>query len=290
MPAPIQQSSAFNSTGGRYYPPEYFDSGAYKHMSVNKFNTRGKHMLNNEHPPKQKKSHDRQKSDHGTENVFGGGKVNTVRFELPFDTWCDHCGEMITMGIRFNSEKRRVGFFHTTPLLEFTLKCCFCSGLIKIQTDPENRTYVVTDGGRKKTLTYDASDDPNAMSLPNREEWDKMRADPVARAQMQQEDKKKRDAAAPRLEALKDASDRARKDDFEMHKLLKQKFRETNGLFIDQQKKKQQDIAKYGCVLPAETEEDRRHAAAVHFRAAPSKLHERIQVQRQNLAFDSLLR
>ena len=39
MPKAIQESGAFNSTGGKYFPPEYFDSGAYKKESWHSYAT-----------------------------------------------------------------------------------------------------------------------------------------------------------------------------------------------------------------------------------------------------------
>lgn len=30
------------------------------------------------------------------------------RFEVPFNIWCDQCGEHIAKGVRFNAEKKQV--------------------------------------------------------------------------------------------------------------------------------------------------------------------------------------
>lgn len=32
-----------------------------------------------------------------------------ARFEVPFNIWCNQCGEHIAKGVRFNAEKKQVG-------------------------------------------------------------------------------------------------------------------------------------------------------------------------------------
>jgi hypothetical protein len=34
--------------------------------------------------------------------------VPSCRFEVPFNIWCDTCGEHIAKGVRFNAEKKQV--------------------------------------------------------------------------------------------------------------------------------------------------------------------------------------
>jgi hypothetical protein len=33
----------------------------------------------------------------------------SARFEVPFNIWCNQCGEHIAKGVRFNAEKKQVG-------------------------------------------------------------------------------------------------------------------------------------------------------------------------------------
>eukprot|EP00667_Euglena_gracilis_P017007 EG_transcript_17862 len=267
MPKAIQESGAFNSTGGRYRPPEYFDSGAYKKMSFHAFATGGGHPLG-----------DRARKLK-TEGIL------IIRFEMPFNCWCGHCGELITMGIRFNAEKKRIGSFHSTAIYSFAMKCLFCSGQIVIETDPENRTYAIRRGARQQTKEYDASDDPNTIAVDGPEEVQRRRADPLAQAEKKEEDQAKHTAAVPHLTALQELRDRRGTDDYETHRLLKRRFREQHGLFADRQR---EAAAGKRPLLP-ESEEDRERARKVAFRGAPATLAERLGKARRAQQWDALL-
>ncbi|XP_017715894.1 PREDICTED: coiled-coil domain-containing protein 130-like, partial [Rhinopithecus bieti] len=39
-----------------------------------------------------------------------------IRFEMPYNIWCDGCKNHIGMGVRYNAEKKKVGNYYTTPI------------------------------------------------------------------------------------------------------------------------------------------------------------------------------
>ena len=46
-----------------------------------------------------------------------------IRFEMPYNIWCEGCGNHIGMGVRYNAEKKKVGMYYTTPIYQFRMKC-----------------------------------------------------------------------------------------------------------------------------------------------------------------------
>ena len=61
----------------------------------------------------------------------------SIRFEMPYNIWCNTCGNHIGMGVRYNAEKTKIGNYFTTPILQFRMKCHLCVGYIEIKTDPK---------------------------------------------------------------------------------------------------------------------------------------------------------
>ncbi|KAK9478139.1 CWC16 protein [Lipomyces japonicus] len=113
----------------KYYPPD-FDGKT----SLNKL--AGKHGLGN-------------RARKLSQNIL------IVRFELPFDVWCEGCENLIAQGTRFNAEKKRAGEYYSTPIFTFGLKCARCSHGFEIRTDPKNTQYVIVSGARKKSTDFD---------------------------------------------------------------------------------------------------------------------------------------
>ena len=79
----------------------------------------------------------------GNENLnfsFNENKVNlNFSFEMPYNIWCNTCGNHIGMGVRYNAEKTKIGNYFTTPIFQFRMKCHLCDGHFEIKTDPKVR-------------------------------------------------------------------------------------------------------------------------------------------------------
>ena len=94
--------SSLNATqaDGYYVPPEYYSSGAYKKKSINQF----------------------QKSKGHNQYLERG----VVRFELPYDGFCELCESHVGKGTRFNAHKKHVDNYYTSKIWEFTMTCRVC--------------------------------------------------------------------------------------------------------------------------------------------------------------------
>lgn len=95
----------------KYYPPDYDP----KKGGLNKF--LGTHAL-------------RERA----RKVHMG--IIIIRFEMPYNIWCDGCNNHIGMGVRYNAEKTKIGMYYTTPVYQFRMKCHLCDNHFEIKTDP----------------------------------------------------------------------------------------------------------------------------------------------------------
>jgi coiled-coil domain-containing protein 130 len=135
-----------------YYPPEF---DPVKHKSLNKFN--GQHPLRE------------RAAKLATEGIL------VIRFEMPFHIFCDKCKGMIAKGERFNADKKTVGNYYSTKILEFSMRhICGCT--IVITTDPKACEYIVTSGAVKKDESYTAAQ-AEVIDLMSEEERTKLRSD-----------------------------------------------------------------------------------------------------------------
>jgi hypothetical protein len=74
------------------------------------------------------------------------------RFEMPFNVWCDGCGELIGKGVRFNAEKKQTGTYLSTRIWSFTMHH-HCGCHIVVRTDPKSCEYILEAGAKRKVCT-----------------------------------------------------------------------------------------------------------------------------------------
>uniref|UniRef100_A0A6V7JAJ2 Coiled-coil domain-containing protein 130 n=1 Tax=Bracon brevicornis TaxID=1563983 RepID=A0A6V7JAJ2_9HYME len=129
-----------------YYPPDYDPKAG----GINKF--QGTHALR-----------ERARKLH-----MG---ILIIRFEMPFNIWCNGCGNHIGMGVRYNAEKKKVGMYYSTPLYQFRMKCHLCDNHFEIKTDPANLTYVIESGARRQENRWDPKE--NEQVVPETKEVSK---------------------------------------------------------------------------------------------------------------------
>ena len=91
--------------------------------------------------------------------------VLVIRFEMPFDVRCSHCGNRIAKGVRFDAEKKCVGKYLSTKIWSFRMLCAAEDGTtrtarqlsgahhIEVRTDPQGGDYVVVSGAQKVEQT-----------------------------------------------------------------------------------------------------------------------------------------
>lgn len=219
----------------KYYPPEWTpDQG-----SVNKF--RGHHPL----------GHRAKKIDQG---------IIVIRFEMPFNVWCDRCGEHAGKGVRFNAEKKCVGKYMSTRIFEFTMKCPQkgCSQRFVIRTDPEKTDYAVISGAKKKIEESDAAPEEAGMvGVEEEEEREKLRRDPLARLEKQTDDSEVGKRQSEHIEQIM-AAQSAMRDDYAANAELRRKARKER----KEVRKEKEDGKRIGLGrrLVRLTDEDRQEA------------------------------
>lgn len=128
----------------KYYPPDF---NPEKHGSLNRYH--------NSHPLRERA----RKLSQG---------ILIIRFEMPYNIWCDGCKNHIGMGVRYNAEKKKVGNYYTTPIYRFRMKCHLCVNYIEMQTDPANCDYVIVSGAQRKEERWDMADNEQVLTTGER--------------------------------------------------------------------------------------------------------------------------
>ncbi|XP_057283765.1 probable splicing factor YJU2B [Pezoporus wallicus] len=212
----------------KYYPPD-FDPA--KHRSLNKYH--GSHPL-------------RERARKLAQGIL------VIRFEMPFNIWCDGCKNHIGMGVRYNAEKTKVGNYYTTPIYRFRMKCHLCVNHIELQTDPAGCDYVIVSGARRKEERWDMAE--NQQVLPTeREARERLASDAMFRLEHGAKDRECRERAGPGLAALQHFQS-LWKDDFGINCRLRSHFRE-------QKPPREEPRPGLGIALLPEEPQDRRVAA-----------------------------
>eukprot|EP00124_Ichthyophonus_hoferi_P004283 Ihof_evm1s453 gene=Ihof_evmTU1s453 len=207
----------------KYYPPDWDPSKG----SINTYQ--------NSHPLRDRA----RKLDQG---------ILIVRFELPYNIWCNGCDKMVGMGVRYNAEKKEVGKYYSTPILSFRMKCHLCDNWFEIRTDPKNTQYVVVSGARRKNEEWEPADN-EGISLEDTEESTKRSQDPMYRLEHGLQDKTKGEEKASGLARLQRLAERGR-DDYELNKLLRKDNREYRREVAVARADEQEVQRKYQLAIP----------------------------------------
>ncbi|XP_059848245.1 probable splicing factor YJU2B isoform X1 [Hypanus sabinus] len=227
----------------KYYPPD-FDPA--KHGSLNKYR--------NSHPLRERA----RKLSQG---------ILIIRFEMPYNIWCDGCGKHIGMGVRYNAEKKKVGNYYTTPIYRFRMKCHLCVNYIEMQTDPANCDYVIVSGARRKEERWDMKDNEQILTTEH-EEKKKLETDPMYKLEHGVDDQEKLKIAIPTLSNIQEMQN-AWKDDFAINSMLRKKFRDEKKI-LKEGEEKDEALRNKACLsipLLEESEEDKHLASLLKLRA-----------------------
>ncbi|KAM7199437.1 Family of unknown function (DUF572) domain containing protein [Rhypophila sp. PSN 637] len=199
--------------------------------------------------------------------------ILTVRFEMPFAIWCSHCPAptIIGQGVRFNAEKKRVGYYHSSPIFSFRIKHNVCGGEIEIRTDPQNTRYVVVSGGKARDTGSEDKDDSlvktGVFAIPTPEERADLRESAFGKLEKTIADREKLEDARQRITELQDTAYRQWEDPYAQNSRLRKAFRvgrherEKEAVRTEDLR----DRMSLGIELLPGTEEDARRAALVDF-------------------------
>ncbi|KAI4906157.1 hypothetical protein J4E90_010830 [Alternaria incomplexa] len=229
---------------GRYYPPDASNPPSFNNSS---------HPLG-------------KRANKITQGIL------TVRFELPFAVWCNHCtpSAIIGQGVRFNAEKKKVGNYHSTPIWSFRMKHSACGGWWEIRTDPQNSEYVVVEGARRRDYGPTVKDDTadGELKFLTEEERQKRRDDAFANLEGKMEDKGTEKKNRERVEELYDKAEVWR-DPYDVNAKLREVFRGKREVWKKEDRHKEgiQERFSLGLDIVDETEADRTRAGLVEFGA-----------------------
>lgn len=147
-----------------------------------------------------------------------------IRFEMPYNIWCEGCKNHIGMGVRYNAEKTKIGMYYSTPIQQFRMKCHLCDNYIVIKTDPGNLDYVIVSGARRQENRWDPTE--NEQIVPeDKNVQKKLFDDPMFKLEHTESDKKSSEDAKPRLRRLYQRNETAWSDNYEANSRLRATFR-----------------------------------------------------------------
>ncbi|KAM9857587.1 putative splicing factor YJU2B isoform 1-T3 [Aulostomus maculatus] len=193
-----------------------------------------------------------------------------IRFEMPYNIWCDGCKNHIGMGVRYNAEKKKVGNYYTTPIYRFRMKCHLCVNYIEMQTDPATCDYVIVSGASRKEERWDMAENEQILTT-EREEKEKLETDAMYKLDHGGKDKEKLMKALPSLSEIQDYQS-SWKDDFQLNSSLRRKFRIEKKVLAEQEEKDNAVRMRTNLSIPLlpEKEEDKRLAALLTYQAPDS--------------------
>ena len=196
----------------------------------------------------------------------------TVRFEMPFAVWCHTCKPhaIIGQGVRFNAEKKKIGYYYSTPVWQFRIKHAACGGWLVIKTDPKETAYVVVEGGKArdygegKDAVREGEDGRPILTPLERE---RRREDAFAALEGKVEEKEAVKDNAKRIEELYRSRERDWEDPGNVNKRLRDSFRRDRKIHQREKRAVESLKERIGTdmnILP-ETEQDVQRAKLVAF-------------------------
>ncbi|XP_019125466.2 putative splicing factor YJU2B [Larimichthys crocea] len=193
-----------------------------------------------------------------------------IRFEMPYNIWCDGCKNHIGMGVRYNAEKKKVGNYYTTPIYRFRMKCHLCVNYIEMQTDPATCDYVIVSGASRKEERWDMAENEQILTT-ERAEKEKLETDAMFKLDHGGKDKEKLKKALPSLSEIQDHQS-GWKDDFQLNSTLRRKFRTEKKVLAEQEEKDNTVRMRTNLSIPLlpEKEEDKKLAALLTYQAPDS--------------------
>ncbi|XP_014870497.1 putative splicing factor YJU2B [Poecilia latipinna] len=193
-----------------------------------------------------------------------------IRFEMPYNIWCDGCKNHIGMGVRYNAEKKKVGNYYTTPIYRFRMKCHLCVNYIEMQTDPATCDYVIVSGARRKEERWDMAENEQILTT-EREEKEKLETDAMYKLDHGGKDKEKLTKALPSLSEIQDYQ-AGWKDDFQLNSSLRRKFRVEKKVLAEQEEKDNALKMRANLSIPLlpEKEEDKKLAGLLTYQTPDS--------------------
>ncbi|KAJ4371813.1 Protein saf4 [Didymella sp. IMI 355093] len=195
--------------------------------------------------------------------------ILTVRFELPFAVWCQHCKPeaIVGQGVRFNAAKKKVGNYYSTPIWSFKVKHTACGGEWEIRTDPKTTQYVCVEGCRKRDYgPEDGGEQDGELRFLSEAEKERRREDAFAGLEGKLEEKARDKDHKERVEELYEKAEVWR-DPYDVNAKLRKDMREKRRVWKKEEKHREgmQDKFSLGLEILDETDADRQKAQLIEF-------------------------
>ncbi|XP_063229657.1 coiled-coil domain-containing protein 130 homolog [Bacillus rossius redtenbacheri] len=206
-----------------------------------------------------------------------------IRFEMPYNIWCDGCGNHIGMGVRYNAEKKKVGMYYSTPVYQFRMKCHLCNNHFEIKTDPANLDYVIVSGARRQENRWDPTQ--NEQVVPETKQTSRrLFDDAMFKLEHGEGDKGQAKKVAPALGRLASLRDSIWRDDYAANCALRKKFRECKSEMTAKEDRDAAVRARTSLDIPLlpEDDEDSKMASLLSLKPAQS-IAERMNQTRQEI-------
>ncbi len=193
-----------------------------------------------------------------------------VRFEMPYAVWCHTCSPhgIIGQGVRFNAEKKKVGYYYSTPIWQFRMKHAACGGSLELRTDPKNTAYVVTEGGRARDYGEEKTrEGEGGVEILTEAERERRRTDAFALLEGKVEEKAAAKDSKRRIEELYVGQERDWSDTWSANKRIRESFRRERKVRKREDEKTEELQRRIGTeieLLPG-NEEDARRARLIDF-------------------------
>merc|ERR1712050_663323 len=133
------------------------------------------------------------------------------------------CEEYVSMGNRYDAEKRIIGKYHTMSVYKFTMHCHLCLQKWEMRTDPETLDYVCMSGCTRKEETWDPREN-NGLVTTDSEVRKKLLSDKMFHKEYKDDDKRKQFHIDDE-NAITQAKNKIRKYDYELNGELRSKNR-----------------------------------------------------------------
>lgn len=175
----------------------------------------------------------------------------------------------MTLGVRYNAEKTKIGMYYSTPIQQFRMKCHLCDNYIVIKTDPGNLDYVIVSGARRQENRWDPTE--NEQIVPDdKTVQKKLFDDPMFKLEHVVTDLKTSDDAKPRLRRLYQRNDSAWSDNYEANSRLRATFRARKKeiKLAEEEDKKLLARCSLDINLLPENEQDKNMAALLRLQSA----------------------
>lgn len=199
-----------------------------------------------------------------------------IRFEMPYNIWCEGCKNHIGMGVRYNAEKTKVGMYYSTSVYQFRMKCHLCDNYIVIKTDPGNLDYEIVSGAQRQENRWDPTENGQIVA-DTKEVQRRLFDDPMYKLEHVAADVQKGSDAKPRLATLYKRSLDLWDDNYAVNAKLREAFRKRK------QEEKQLERPHLNMALLPETQKDVELAAVLSFQP------KRTMTENERIRIDKLI-